>query len=55
MHGVEQLRGGEHVAPVVDDLTPDVQGGLVRHTVLKDARDWTQGSDHVPVCVELRV
>ncbi|MBS0560535.1 MAG: exodeoxyribonuclease III [Proteobacteria bacterium] len=36
-------------------VTPDLQGGLVRHAVLKDARDWTQGSDHVPVCVEMRV
>jgi endonuclease/exonuclease/phosphatase family metal-dependent hydrolase len=25
----------------------------VRQTILKDARDWTQASDHVPVCVEL--
>ncbi len=34
-------------------VTPDLQGALQRHVVLKDARDWPQGSDHVPVCVEL--
>jgi exodeoxyribonuclease-3 len=34
-------------------VTPDLQGALTRHTVLRDARDWTQTSDHVPVCVEL--
>ena len=33
--------------------TPDLTGALRRHTVLKDARDWPQNSDHVPVCVEL--
>jgi exodeoxyribonuclease-3 len=36
-------------------VTPDLQGGLRRHLVLKDARDWERGSDHVPVCVELAV
>ncbi len=36
-------------------VTPDLLGGLLRHTVLKDARDWRQGSDHVPVCVEMEV
>lgn len=35
-------------------VTPDLTGALRRHVVLKDARDWPQGSDHVPVCVELR-
>ncbi len=34
-------------------VTPDLQGALRRHVVLKDARDWERGSDHVPVCVEL--
>ncbi|MBN8873628.1 MAG: exodeoxyribonuclease III [Rhodospirillales bacterium] len=34
-------------------VTPDLQGALSRYVVLKDARDWPQGSDHVPVCVEL--
>ena len=34
-------------------VTPDLQGALSRQTVLKDARDWPQSSDHVPVCVEL--
>ncbi len=31
----------------------DRAGGLPRQVVLRDARDWQQGSDHVPVCVEL--
>ncbi len=34
---------------VSDDLVPT----LLSHRVLTDARDWPQGSDHVPVCVEL--
>jgi exodeoxyribonuclease-3 len=34
-------------------VTPDLQGKLNRHIILRDARDWTQPSDHVPVCVEL--
>jgi exodeoxyribonuclease III len=34
-------------------VTPDLAGKLKRQIVLKDARDWPQGSDHVPVCVEL--
>ena len=34
---------------VSDDLT----GKLRRHVILKEARDWPQSSDHVPVCVEL--
>lgn len=34
-------------------VSPDLTGALRRQTVLKDARDWMQGSDHVPVCVEL--
>ena len=34
-------------------VTPDLQGTLRRHAILKDARDWPQGSDHVPVCVEM--
>ena len=33
-------------------VTPDLVGKLKRQIVLKDARDWPQGSDHVPVCVE---
>ncbi len=36
---------------VSDDLT----GTLERQTVLKEARDWALASDHVPVCVEMRV
>ncbi len=31
------------------DLTP------LSHQILVDARDWPQGSDHVPVCVEIGV
>jgi endonuclease/exonuclease/phosphatase family metal-dependent hydrolase len=34
---------------VTRDLVPALHG----HTVLKDARDWPVGSDHVPVQVEL--
>ena len=34
-------------------VTPDLAGKLKSQTVLKDARDWKQASDHVPVCVEL--
>jgi exodeoxyribonuclease-3 len=36
-------------------VTPDLQGALRRQIVLKDARDWPQGSDHVPVCVEMSI
>ena len=34
-------------------VTPDLTGMLTRQIVLKDARDWPQASDHVPVCVEM--
>jgi exodeoxyribonuclease-3 len=34
-------------------VSPDLTDALRSYTVLKDARDWPQGSDHVPVCVEL--
>lgn len=36
-------------------VTPDLKDGLISHTILKDARDWPQASDHVPVCVEMTV
>jgi exodeoxyribonuclease-3 len=36
-------------------VTPDLAPALVRQTILRDARDWQQGSDHVPVCVEMEV
>jgi exodeoxyribonuclease-3 len=36
-------------------VTSDLQGALRQQVVLKDARDWPQTSDHVPVCVELAV
>ena len=36
-------------------VTPDLVPALRSMTVLKDARDWTRTSDHVPVCVELDI
>lgn len=36
-------------------VTPDLAPGLRGMTVLKDARDWTQGSDHVPVSVAVSI
>ena len=36
-------------------VTPDLTGKLKNHTILTDARDWVQTSDHVPVCVEIAV
>jgi len=36
-------------------VTPDLKQSLREHTILTQARDWPRGSDHVPVCVELRV
>ena len=36
-------------------VSPDLGDALRSQTVLKDARDWPQGSDHVPVCVEMAV
>ncbi len=36
-------------------VTPDLKAGLKSQTILKDARDWPQSSDHVPVCVEMEV
>jgi exodeoxyribonuclease-3 len=34
-------------------VSPDLVPGLKRYEILKDARDWPQTSDHVPVMVEL--
>ena len=34
-------------------VSPDLVGTLVRYEILKDARDWPQTSDHVPVMLEL--
>lgn len=34
-------------------VSPDLRGALKRQRILKDARGWTQASDHVPVLVEL--
>lgn len=36
-------------------ITPDLQPALRGHTILKDARDWERGSDHVPVCIEMQI
>ncbi len=36
-------------------VSPDLKPGLQAMRVLTEARDWTQTSDHVPVCVEVRV
>jgi exodeoxyribonuclease-3 len=36
-------------------VSPDLVGGLKRYEILKDARDWPQTSDHVPVLVEVAV
>jgi exodeoxyribonuclease-3 len=36
-------------------VSPDLRAALRGYTILKDARDWQQGSDHVPVCVELEL
>jgi exodeoxyribonuclease-3 len=36
-------------------VTPDLKDALREHTILTHARDWTKGSDHVPVCVELEL
>lgn len=34
-------------------VTPDLESRLKSYEILKDARDWPQGSDHVPVCVDI--
>ncbi len=36
-------------------VTPDLKPKLAGMTIHTDARDWPQPSDHVPVCVELKV
>jgi exodeoxyribonuclease-3 len=36
-------------------VTPDLAPALRAQAVLKDARDWPQASDHVPVCLTLAV
>lgn len=36
-------------------VSHDLAGGLRSSTVLTEARDWPQTSDHVPVCVEVEV
>ncbi len=34
-------------------LSPGLKGAAKKHAILKDARNWTQPSDHVPVVVTL--
>jgi exodeoxyribonuclease-3 len=36
-------------------VTADLASGLRNQTIMRDARDWLRGSDHVPVCVEFAV
>ena len=36
-------------------VTPDLQPALAGYAIIKDARDWPQTSDHVPVGIELDV
>ncbi len=36
-------------------ITADLTPRLVGHATLKDARDWPQTSDHVPICTTLRL
>ena len=36
-------------------VSSDLAHGLRNHNILKDARDWPQASDHVPLGVELNV
>ena len=36
-------------------VSPDLVPALHSHTILKDARDWQQTSDHVPVAVTLKL
>ena len=36
-------------------VSADLKDGLADHTILKDARDWPQASDHVPVCVGMEI
>jgi exodeoxyribonuclease-3 len=36
-------------------VTEDLGGALAKQAIHKDARDWTQASDHVPVVVELQL
>jgi len=36
-------------------VSRDLTDGLRTQTILKDARDWPQTRDHVPVCVEVEV
>ena len=35
-------------------VTPDLAPKLGRYEILKNARDWPQSSDHVPVMIELK-
>lgn len=34
-------------------VSPALKGAVKKHAILKDSRDWTQPSDHVPIVVEI--
>ena len=34
-------------------ISPALKGAVTKHEILKDARDWTRPSDHVPLVTEL--
>jgi exodeoxyribonuclease-3 len=34
-------------------ISPALKGAVTKHEILKDARDWTRPSDHVPIVTEL--
>lgn len=36
-------------------VSPGLKGAISKHTILKDVRDWTQPSDHVPVLATIQV
>ena len=34
-------------------ISPALKGAVTKHEILKDARDWTRPSDHVPIMTEI--
>jgi len=36
-------------------VSPGLKGQVAKHTILKDVRDWTQPSDHVPVVATINL
>ena len=36
-------------------ISPALKGAVKKHDILKDARDWTRPSDHVPIVTEFEV